>query len=219
MEREEYLEMIDARHSVRAYQERKLAPEAVAKIEEEIGRLNALSGLHIQLIENAEGVLAALGARLAGWKAPPPACIAMVGDAENEQLERDCGYYGEYLALFLQALGLNTCWVGMFNRKAVRAALRPGERLVLVIAVGYGKTQGKPHKSKPLEKLTDVREMPDWFRRGMDCAMKAPTAVNQQKFFVTLAGDDARIDAAGKGPFVKVDLGIVQCHFELGAAR
>ena len=55
--------------------------------------------------------------------------------------------------------------------------------------------------------------MPTWFKNGMVAAMLAPTALNQQKFYVTLDGEDVIITAQ-KGPFTRVDLGIVRYHFE-----
>ena len=44
----------------------------------------------------------------------------------------------------------------------------------------------------------------------------APTAINQQKFLLTLRGDSAK---AGLGLFGKADLGIVKYHFELGSGK
>ena len=48
--------------------------------------------------------------------------------------------------------------------------------------------------------------------------MKAPTAMNQQKFYLELAGDKVKI-SMGKGFYTAVDKGIVKCHFETGAHK
>ncbi|MCR5408983.1 MAG: hypothetical protein K6E61_07775, partial [Bacteroidales bacterium] len=58
-------------------------------------------------------------------------------------------------------------------------------------------------------------ESPDWFRRGVELALLAPTAINQQKFeFILDAG--GRVESADRrGPFSRVDLGIVRYHFDL----
>lgn len=94
-----------------------------------------------------------------------------------------------------------------------------GEKLACVIAVGYGKNQGKPHKDKPLEKLCNCSgKMPDWFARGMEAVLLAPTAMNQQKFYFTLEGDRVRA-RAGRGFLTKMDLGIVKYHFEAATGR
>jgi hypothetical protein len=88
-----------------------------------------------------------------------------------------------------------------------------------VLALGYGATQGVPHRSKPMEALCRVDgAMPDWFRAGMEAAMLAPTAVNQQKFLITLSGDRAEAKSLG-GFYSMVDLGIVRYHFEIGSGR
>ena len=97
--------------------------------------------------------------------------------------------------------------------------LNPGERLQIVIAIGYGETQGVAHKNKPLESFYKAEgETPDWFKAGMKAALLAPTAMNQQKFFFTLK-DNTVAAKAGLGFYAKMDLGIVKYHFELGAGK
>ena len=46
--------------------------------------------------------------------------------------------------------------------------------------------------------------------------MLVPTAMNQQKFHFTLDKNIATAKA-GLGFYTKLDLGIVKCHFEIGA--
>lgn len=57
---------------------------------------------------------------------------------------------------------------------------------------------------------------PDWFLRGIDAALLAPTAMNQQKFVFSLKGNTVTAKA-GIGFYSKIDLGIAKYHFELGA--
>ena len=59
--------------------------------------------------------------------------------------------------------------------------------------------------------------MPEWFKNAMTAALNAPTAVNQQKFLFTLKDNDTVEAKAFLGPCSKIDLGIVKCHFEIGA--
>jgi hypothetical protein len=113
-------------------------------------------------------------------------------------------------------LGLNTCWVGgTFSKGKCKADKEAGEKIICVIALGYGENNGFKHKSKPVSKLCNVSEadMPVWFKNGMIAAMMAPTALNQQKFYVTLNGEDVIITSQ-KAVFAKVDLGIVKYNFE-----
>ena len=62
-------------------------------------------------------------------------------------------------------------------------------------------------------------EAPEWFRYGVHLALLAPTAINQQKFEIRL-NEDGPVDFTDKkGPFSKVDLGIIRYHFNVGAAK
>ena len=65
--------------------------------------------------------------------------------------------------------------------------------------------------------LSLIHILPDWFAAGMRAAQLAPTAMNQQKFLITLhEGNVVSAEATG-GSYSGIDLGIVRCHFELGA--
>ena len=214
------LEAMQARHSVRSYTDRKIPADIVSRLREEIDACNRESGLSIQLATDEprafEGMMAHYG-KFTGVRN----YIALIG-RKSGGLEEQAGYYGERLALLAQTLGLNTCWVAMtFSKGAVkrRCAIGTGEKLACVLALGYGATQGVPHRSKPMEALCKTDgTMPDWFRAGMEAAMLAPTAVNQQKFLITLTGDRAEANSLG-GFYSMVDLGIVRYHFEAGSGK
>ena len=61
-------------------------------------------------------------------------------------------------------------------------------------------------------------QSPEWYRRGVEAALLAPTAMNQQKFRFALDGDRVKAKA-GIGFYSKVDLGIAKYHFEAGSGR
>ncbi len=213
------MQVIQARHSVRAYTGREIEPERRQQLDRLVQQYNAESGLHLQMrYDDPSGFdsrLAHYGSFrnvdnylvLAGTKAP--------------DLETKCGYYGEKFVLEAQKMGLNTCWVVLtFQKAAVRKLLAEGDRLVAVIAVGYGTTQGVPHKSKPRQRLIQCKgEVPEWFVRGAEAAILAPTAMNQQKFQIRLEGDEPTLRVSGLGPYTRIDLGIVQCHFEVASGH
>lgn len=211
------LQAIRERHSVRAYQKKSVEPQLAQALKERIGELNEKYDLHMQYIEPAGGVFSAFTNKFTGFR-DVPAYIAMIGKRE-EGIEERCGYVGEQLVLYARTLGLDTCWAGMFKRRQVTAEIGEGEKLVLVIAVGYGMDHGHPRRSKQTADVTDVQDMPEWFEKGIEAALLAPTAVNQQKFFFTLEGDIPSVKVSANGPFVKLDLGIVKYHFEIGSGR
>ena len=112
-----------------------------------------------------------------------------------------------------QEIGLNTCWVALTHGKSM-AKIENDEKLAIIISLGYGENQGASHKNKPLSAVCNITdESPEWFAKGMEAVMLAPTAMNQQKFKFVLKGD--QVEAASTGGFYsKIDLGIVKYHFE-----
>lgn len=212
------MEVMRARHSVRQYKNKPLETEHISALQSEIDLCNQESGLNIQLVINEprafDGFMAHYG-KFSGVTN----YIALIGKKEAD-LEEKCGYYGERLVLKTQQMGLNTCWVAMTYSKIKSAfTVEAGEKLCIVISLGYGETQGVPHKSKSIEQVTKtVGSVPDWFRSGIEAALLAPTAMNQQKFSFTLTDNRVSVKA-GIGFYTKIDLGIVRYHFELGAGK
>ncbi len=213
-------EAIAARHSVRRYVKKPLPLQITQRLAEEIDGCNSDTGLHIQAVWNEPKAFGGLAAHYGKFEGAEN-YLALIGP-KGPGLEEQAGYWGEHLVLLAQMLGLNTCWVaGTFSKGAVRSAItvEPGEKLACVIALGYGATQGVSHRSKPLETLCRCpKPMPGWFRSGMEAALLAPTAINQQRFRIALSGGGAEAKAL-LGPNSHIDLGIVKYHFEVGAGR
>ena len=211
-------EAIRNRHSVRSYLDKPIPNDTINEIKSEISECNKESGLHIQLVseepEAFSGFMAHYG-KFSGVKN----YIALIGK-KSPDLDEKLGYYGERIAIKAQQLGLNTCWVAMtFSKRKSKCVVDKGEKLVCVLSLGYGQTQGTAHKSKSIEQLCDVKgERPEWFKKGIECAMLAPTAMNQQKFLFSLNGNKLSAKSTG-GFYSKVDLGIVMYHFEVGSGR
>lgn len=210
------MEAIQNRHAVRAYEEKEIAQDVVLELKKEIDLCNEEASSAIQLITNDDEVFKGLMAHYGGFRGVRN-YIALVGN-KSDDLEEKMGYYGERLVLKAQQLGLNTCWVAVtYKKKNCKAVIGEDQELVCVIALGYGKTQGTLHKSKPMEKLCRAEgSLPDWFRKGMEAAMLAPTALNKQDFLIILEGNEVRFQAVG-GQYAKLDLGIAKYHFEVGA--
>lgn len=214
------MEAIDARHSVRAYRDLPI-PQAIRdRLDDFVTECNEESGLHITVrYDDPDG----FDSRLAhyGSFSHVKNYIILAG-VKSQDFDFRCGYYGEKIVLFAQQLGLNTCWAAMtFNKKKVRELIPDGESLCMVIALGLGETQGKPHKGKTMYDVIDVNVgMPEWFATGVEAALKAPTAMNQQKFCFSLDGDEPSVKVKGRlGTCLKVDLGIVAYHFEAASGK
>lgn len=213
------IDAIRQRHSVRHYIDKDIEPKILDALTKLVEECNEQSGLRIQLITNeprsfGESLLARYG-KFSNVKN----YFAMIGK-KGDKLDETVGYYGERLVLEAQMMGLNTCWVGLSYKK-ISSVLNIGddEKLVCVIAVGYGKAPGVDHKRKVASKVskTSLEDAPQWYRNGIEAALLAPTAINQQKFKFALIDDNTVSVKAGLGPYSKVDLGIVRYHFEVGA--
>ena len=212
------IEAMNLRHSVRQYIDKPLEDDVISALRKEIDEINKESGMHIQLVTNEPRAFDSFMAHYGKFSGVKN-YIALIGK-KGSDLDEKCGYYGERLVLLAQQLGLNSCWVAMTYSKIKSAfKISSGEKLCVVIALGYGNTQGAAHKSKPMEKVINVNgSVPKWFKNGAEAALLAPTAMNQQKFSLSLNGNKVSAKA-GRAFYSKVDLGIVKYHFELGAGK
>lgn len=210
------LEAIQARHSVRSYLDKVIPTKIITELNCEIADCNQKGDLHIQLITDEPRAFDSMMAHYGKFSGVKN-YIALVGK-KSVTLDEKLGYYGELLTLKAQILGLNTCWVALtFSKSKCKAIIQGDEKLVCVISLGLGTTQGVPHKSKSIETLCIVNgETPSWFSAGMEAALLAPTATNQQKFLLTQTGNSVLATATG-GFYSMLDLGIVKYHFEVGA--
>ncbi|MGI6590439.1 MAG: nitroreductase family protein [Eggerthellaceae bacterium] len=213
---QDIMELIRERHSVRQYLDTPIEEGKRRLLSEKAAMLNEQYGLHIQICFDEPECFATGIARYSKFEG----CanyIAMIGPKRPE-LEETVGYAGEQLVLYAQSLGLNTCWVALTHGKT-KAVAECGEKQVIVIALGYGKTQGAWRKSKPESQLSQVSGVaPEWFHRGMEAAMLAPTSMNQQKFCFVLTGDAVTLKA-GRAINAKIDAGIVRYHFEAASGH
>jgi len=220
------LEAIQARHSVRYYTGQPLTDADAQALQKKIDQVNREGRLHIQLIRNERKAFLGPFARYGKFRNVTD-YLVMIGEKADDLDER-IGYYGEQLVLLAQTLGMNTCWVGLSYTKIPGTyVLNEGEVIKAYISIGYGETQGVAHKIKRIDQVSNVNDdSPDWFRHGVEAALLAPTAINQQKFSFELlpteAGQLPRVLAKRHFSLVgytQMDLGIAKYHFELAAGK
>lgn len=214
----EIMEAMAKRHSVRQYTDEPIDKNTLDALKDEIAACNEEGELNIQLVTNEPKAFSSFMAHYGKFSGVTD-YIALIGK-KSRDLDERCGYYGQRIVLKAQQLGLNTCWVALTYKKVPDAFIvNDGEKLVVVIALGYGKTQGEDRKSKMPQEVSNIDgSSPRWFRSGVAAALLAPTAMNQQKFYLTLS-DDKVTAKAKAGFYTKLDLGIVKYHFELGAGK
>ena len=218
----ELMQAIMERHSVRRFENRPISEEDAKALRASIEAYNLEGDLHMQLLLQEPKAFNSPLIRLVthyGHFENVYNYIALIGKKGSSLFER-CGYYGEKLVLEAQQRGLRTCWVaGSYKKVPGACDLKEGEKIAAVIAVGYGTEEGRAHKSRPIKDVIRVEgDAPEWFYKGVETALLAPTAMNQQRFVFTWKDGKASVKAFF-GPFSRIDLGIVRLHFEISAGR
>ena len=211
------MEVIKSRHSVRQFDNRAIEKESADKLNAEIDLCNKESGFHFQLICDEPEAFQA-GKPSYGMFKGCRNYLTIMGPKGREE---DAGYYGERIVLKAQELGINSCWVALTYKKGKAQGLcSPGEKHYMVIALGYGINQGSQHKGKSITQISDYTEGdPDGYKKGLEAALLAPTAINQQKFRFLRHGDKVSAEVSGFGFHTKVDLGIVKYQFEAACGK
>ncbi len=222
----ELIEAIRARHSVRKYLHKPLSENTIATLQKEIDECNRLGNLHMQLVLNEPKAFDGFASY---GKFKGVENYLVVAGEKATDLDERVGYFGERFVLKAQCLDLNTCWVGLTYKKVHSAfSLKSNEKVVCAIALGYGETQGVKRKSKSIDAVSNTDgNSPEWFKQGVEAALLAPTAINQQKFYFNLTDEtsnDGKAIVEAKRlfslvGFTKMDLGIAKLHFEIAAGK
>jgi len=205
------------RHTVRKFKGTPLSESEKSLLRARVDELNKQFDLSVTLIESDKTPVNFMGKVVLGGKGVY-SYFVLAAD-ERDGVDEMLGYAGSDLCLYAQMNGLNTWWMaGTFNRKYVEGFVS-GKKIVSIIAVGHGETQGVPHKSKEKDQVSSYSgEAPGWFKNGVEAALLAPTALNKQAFTITGEGNKVRLTYKS-GPMSGIDKGIVKHHFELGAGK
>lgn len=211
-------EAMEKRHMVRQYTDQAIPADIVELLRARIAENNKKYNLSLALVTGNSDGISGMAKLLLSRTVNNYIVLAGV---DTPELDEKLGYCGADLILYAQTLGLNTWWVGgMFNGKGALENLGNKDVHVNgVIAVGYGRTQGVPHKSKTAAEISRYNgDAPQWFTDGVKALLYAPTALNKQPYLVKGEGNRVSI-SAGDGHFSGIDLGIGKYHFEVGAGK
>lgn len=209
------IKLMQNRHSVRQYENKKIEPEKQKVLTDLISDINKKADLNIQVCFDEPDAFDTFMAHYGKFENVTNYIALVAKSNKDEQI----GYFGEKLVLKAQELGLNTCWVALtYGKKKAKISKNKGEKVYCVLALGYGKTQGVPHTSKAVDAVSNAsNDTPVWFKNGVEASLLAPTAMNQQKFKFIYNQDGTVSAKAGMGFYTKIDLGIAKYHFEIGA--
>ena len=208
----EMIELMRARHSVRRFLAIPVEKDIRSAVDDFVNQQKLASGLNIQVFYDEPKAFQSFLAHYGSF------CnvvnyMAFVGQKEEET---KVGYYGQAIVLKLQELGLNSCWVAVtYSKRRSLVQTKKGESILSVVAFGYGQTQGVSSRSKsPSEVFELIGEKPKWLDLGIEAALLAPTAVNQQKFKIICKNGAVSVKKEGHGYYMNIDLGIIKYHFE-----
>ena len=203
------------RHTVRKYTKKEISEDLVKKLEQRIDKKNTEFDLGIKLVINDDSVINKFIKLIVAKNVKN--YIIMAGK-DDKNLQEKIGYVGADLMLYAQTLGLNTWWIGgTFNKNISKNV--EGNKVVSVIVIGYGITEGRQHKSKTMEEVSTYEgDIPDWFKEGVKAALLAPTALNKQDFNIEFKDSKVKIEC-NRSSFSEVNLGIIKYYFELGAGK
>ena len=212
-------EAMQLRHTVREYKKTPIPDDIAAQIRDRIKQNNEAYNLEMRLVTGNGDAISALFKFV---KTKNVNNYIVLAGKNTKDVEEKLGYCGADLMLFCQTLGLNSWWVGgTINKGAARKTghVPDGCRVTGVIVIGYGETQGVPHKSKQAEEIAKYYgDPPYWFMRGVGAVLLAPTALNKQDFKIRGEGNKVLI-ATGGSAMAKTDLGIGKYFFEVGAGK
>ena len=216
---------INSRISRRTYLETPIAPEKLEKLLEGMDKVNKESGLSVTYLE--EGGEAFEGAKGYGMFKGVHALMVLKGKKDLEHLKEKVGYYGEWLILLAESMGLGTCWVGGTYDKADKAfAVPEDEQIVCVVPVGNVTESDADEKmiwdnihrkTKTIEEMIQTDHpltKEEW--AAMKLVQRAPTARNTQKVEFIFKDHKIMAQVPDDYHFDLVDLGICKLHFEVG---
>ena len=229
---------IPVRRSRRKFDSRELDPSALEHLRTMCQEFRPFTQARCELVTESphrvfKGAIGPYG-KIKG----APAFVAFVGDMDDPHVQEKVGYLGEGIILEATAMGLATCWVGGFFRRAVAASLvgiAANERVLAVTPVGHAADRlsleekvmtgfGRAHRRKPVSELVaglDEGQWPQWMRSSLEAARMAPSAVNRQPWRFYLEPGSITV-SAGSGRFdfavsKRLDCGIAMLHIEVAA--
>lgn len=236
MEKEKsIIKTIEARHSVRTYENRPLPKEMITKIIEYIDEVaSPFDGkVRLQFIEQDKlqekvklgtyGVIKGSNYYIAA------ACI----DGLDQEVM--LGYILEKVVLFCTSLGLGTVWLGGTYNKSHFASvmdLQENETIKIVVPLGYeadkkslvAKLMGNHNKQRKEfgtlffdEQVENplTKERAGKYSTALEMLRLAPSAVNKQPWRVIKQGEMFHFYAVNGKAFQGIDLGIALAHFYL----
>lgn len=208
-------EVIYRRKSVRSYTNEPVNAEILQKIEEFVA---GAKPLYPEIKVKMEIVNRNQVKCICPWTTPQ--LITIFSEKKPGYLE-NAGFIFQQLDLYLQSIGIGTCWLGMGKLEAedVFEEQRKGD-LEYVMMIAFGEPKGKALRDGKEEfkrkSLAEIADVPD---DKLEPARYAPSSVNSQPWYFAHENDKIHVYCGHKGLLSKklgstnqLDMGIALAH-------
>lgn len=208
--------MIYRRKSVRSYTGVPVESDIIEKIK---GFISSLVPLMPEKRVRSEIVSSENVKCILPWKTPQS--VAIFAEAGNDALV-NAGFLYQQLDLYLQSIGLGSCWLGM-GKLAPKDndALKSSDGLEFVMMIAFGYPKGNARRNGAAEfKRKSLKDISDIEDDRLEPARLAPSSINSQPWYFTHKNDKVRAYCALSGVFKKktpsdmnlIDMGIALAH-------
>jgi nitroreductase len=163
-----FIDLVKQRSSIRKYKSNSIPAEKIRKVLEAArlapswGNAYCSKFLVVKNLETKNELAEASGC---AWLSTAPVVIVALADPKSSGKRDGKSYYlvdvgisMDHLILAATELGLGTCWIGGFNEKKARKALRVPKKLKIVAMtpIGYPDESPRSKVRKPLEEIVSI---------------------------------------------------------------
>lgn len=199
------------RKTTRQFDPTPLGEDTLRLVEEEISQLHLLdASIPIETeILSRDAIKTLLP-----WGAPH---YVLIHAPDDPDALREVGFRFQQLDLFIQSIGLGSCWLGMAKPVA------PSSKLPFIVMIAFGKARYSPYRKpntfvrRGMEKVSDLDD------ERLEVARIAPSATNRQPWY--FLHDDNKLHAYGREmsflgkkdtpKYTRIDVGIALSHLYL----
>ena len=206
----ELKEMIAKRKSVRKYTDEPVSAEMLGTIMQFV---KAARPLLPDIKVHTESVTREQVRFIQPWKTPQ--LIAFYSEPKEGYLE-NAGFILQQADLYLQSLGLGSCWLGLGKLRKED----PPEGMEFVILLAFGHTEEQLRSEAGEFKRKSLAEIADREDETLEPVRIAPSSVNSQPWYFTHEGEKLHAFCAQKGLLKhamlgymnRIDMGIALAH-------
>lgn len=205
---------ITRRKSCRSYTSERVDEKTIEQIRSFMGQLQPL---YPDVPVQANIVTRDAVKCICPWTTPQ--LIAIYSEKKEGYLE-NVGFLFQQLDLYLQSIGLGSCWLGM-GRMDSRISAPPQDGMQFVILLAFGSPKGfTPRSGKGEFKRRSPSQIADRADEQLEPARLAPSSVNSQPWYFVHDGDSIHVYCAQRGLLGKtslsdmnrIDIGIALAH-------